>query len=718
MTIKNRILSAMTAAAMIASAAPAVMPVTVSAESAILYDDDDFVPYSMFKTGSSDEAQLALEEVFEKATKKTLDLITFGDLAGITSLNLSGLGLEGVPEAIEYMVRLRSLNLSRNLLRNGDVINLDLSGCISLTSVDISNNYLTTVPAWFVSLDIPTKKITDNLINTSNQRSITSDIQVYYFMNDDIVNENALKNKILASVKLSDGTKLPTFFFDPQYLPYNEDDIDDPAIKDGPEYDHALTINDWDISKYVGRDHKVSVTKAQNVDVSVMLYSGSGSSSNPNTNLKIKLYFLDGNDPTSIKVRLDTLISECSKYSKGEYTATSWTNFEAALKTATTIYNYEAADVDMMKDALEGLELAKSNLVKGISSSTKKVLNDLISIAGTFKEADYTVASWIAFTDAVNRMKEIVANPDASIIEANAAIKAYQDAQAGLISTSLAIPDTAPKSDFEAIYGEDKNVSYSGVTREGFKYTWTFNGKDITEPMDLKPEIKYESAYEELIRFEVGTASDYQLISFAHAGKFPGKATITLDVSAKYKNGIFRLYKWNTSTKKSELYSDVIVKDGIATITVEEGGDYFISSVLQNFQMISSNFEIDHNKLTISNSFKKKYTVAGFRNSLENGEAVKILNADGTPVLDTDYLATGMTAAAPNSDVAYTIIVPGDIDGDGNVTALDAVAILRAVIGETTLETYAQKAAGDVNGDGWVRADDAVLILKYTIGIE
>lgn len=51
-------------------------------------------------------------------------------------------------------------------------------------------------------------------------------------------------------------------------------------------------------------------------------------------------------------------------------------------------------------------------------------------------------------------------------------------------------------------------------------------------------------------------------------------------------------------------------------------------------------------------------------------------------------------------------------------TALDAVTILKAVIGETTLENYEQKAAADVNGDGWVRADDAVVILKYIVGID
>lgn len=176
--------------------------------------------------------------------------------------------------------------------------------------------------------------------------------------------------------------------------------------------------------------------------------------------------------------------------------------------------------------------------------------------------------------------------------------------------------------------------------------------------------------------------------------------------------------KWNTATKKSEFIREVTVENGSVTTSFSEGGDYFISSVLQNFQMISSNFVINNDKRTIAAGFKKKYTVADFRDNIENGEFIKITNADGTAASETQYIATGMKAAAPNSDVSYSLIVSGDVDGDGNCTALDAVTILKAVIGETTLENYEQKAAADVNGDGWVRADDAVVILKYIVGID
>jgi len=56
-------------------------------------------------------------------------------------------------------------------------------------------------------------------------------------------------------------------------------------------------------------------------------------------------------------------------------------------------------------------------------------------------------------------------------------------------------------------------------------------------------------------------------------------------------------------------------------------------------------------------------------------------------------------------------VVKGDVDGDGVVSALDALAALKAASEAITL-TDAQKAAADVDGDGYVTALDALAILK------
>lgn len=716
----RRFFSASAAALMAASALPAMSIVSYAEEK---YDAEDYVfdvcdknnerGYLFFVNGELNEKVL---DVFEKYLKKDYDEITFGDLDKIYNLDLSGLELEGVPLAVEYMHRLRTLDLSENMLRNADVNNLDFSSCIYLTSIDISNNYLTSVPSWYLSLNLSKKDISDNLIGTTGQRYVKLPSDTYYFMLDDAFNENAFKDKLLSTLKLSDGTALPYFFYDPELptydIPERDEDDEDEDYEDEPVNQNVYV--DIDVDKYV-KDGKVTATGTVTGEIGIY----TASSGNSNAKTTFKLHFLDGNAPSTIRIKLETLIGECGAIEKSEYTTGSWTAFEAALKSAQTILAYTGADADMIKTALDSLTEAKGRLIEGVSADTKKTLNDLLSIAKTFKEQDYSEASWKKFDKAVKALQDAVNNTETSIIDANSAIKAYQTALSGLTETLMSVPAVITKAEFEAIYGDDRIVSAKGTTRSGYKYSVVFNGNDITAPADFNPEIKYESQQEESIRFEVGSASDYHLVSFAQSGKFPGTALVTLDVSGVYEEGTYRLYKCNGSGSKSEFVKEVTIADGEVEFTVSEGGDYFISSVLQNFQMISSNFNINHEKLTITSKFGKKYTVADFRDSIENGEAVAIKEADGGVVFDHEYISTGMTATAANSDVSYTIVVMGDCDGDGNITALDSVQILSAIVGEEgALSTYASKVAADVNGDGWVRTDDAVAILKYVIGIE
>ncbi len=712
MTLKKRLLAAAFAGCIAATSIPA-MAVSTYAALDMDYDEDDLVYADGLFDVDGKENKNVLKAI-EKAIGIDYDDITYADLERLTSLDLSGMELEGVPAAIQYMFRLRSLDLSENRLRNADVNKLDLSNLYALSSVDISDNYLTAVPAWFVSLDITKKDISDNLIGTTGQRSVELGNDTYYFMIGDKIDEAELKDKILSTLKLSDGTLLPEFFYDPELPTYVIPDGYDIKDFENDAYDKNIDVFvELDLDKYVDADGKV--TEVGSVKGEAGIYTANN---NENVVDEFKVYFMDPNDPTTVEVRLQTLINECKDLKEAEYTAATWKAYEAALKSAETILAYQAADAEMVKSALDNLTAAKNALINGVSDETKKVLNELINISKNFIEDDYSTASWKDFENAVNAMQDALDDPETSIVDANAAIKAYQNAQARLTTTLKSAPAIILKSQFEAIYGEDMTVRAKGVTRGGDKYSWEFNGNDIKTPADFNPEIKYESEYEEGIRFEVGSASDYQLISFAEKGAFPGMAVVTLDVSNVYTEGTYRLYKWNASAKKSEFLKEVEIKDGTVEFTIDNGGDYFISSVLQNFQMISSNFDINHEKLTITGKFKKKYTVSDFRTSIENGEALEILDAAGFRVLDSSYIATGMTATAANSDVAYTIIVPGDCDGDGNVTALDSVSILQAIVGEEALTTYTSKAAADVTGDGWIRVDDAVAILRYCIGME
>lgn len=719
MKLNKRIAAAVLSGCLTVGAVQGAMPLT-SFAAITDYDSNDYVWYydsSLFcGTGETVPNEKFIKAIQSATNVKDYTEITFGNLERITSLNLSGMGLESIPGIVQYMPRLHTLDLSNNKLRSSTIGTLDLSKDIALTSVDLSNNYLTSVPAWFSALNITTKKINNNLLNSTNQRKLVVTPDTYYFGVGDTLSDldiNAFKDKVLSTVTLSDKSLLPEYFYDPDLPTYNIPDSE----KNNSAYLKNENIEfDIDFSSNVTNG---VVSKAGKITgtISLGIY-GTGTSSNPNIRTTVTVYFLDGSDPTTVKFRLETLISECEKLTKDSYTSTSWTVFSNQLSTAKAILSYSNTDSDMLQNAYDSLTEAKKNLVSGVNANTKKILSDLLTIAKTYKEEDYTAESWKPLAEAATLLSDASSDASTSLDDANKAIKAFQDAQNGLVATKQSTPDKITKAEFESIYGENKYVTARGATRDGSKYSWKFIGTDVSKPADFDPEVLYTSSVEEQIRFEVGSASDYQIISFKQTGAFPGIGELTLDVSKVYKNGVYRLYKWNTATKKSEFIREVTVENGSVTTSFSEGGDYFISSVLQNFQMISSNFVINNDKRTIAAGFKKKYTVADFRDNIENGEFIKITNADGTAASETQYIATGMKAAAPNSDVSYSLIVSGDVDGDGNCTALDAVTILKAVIGETTLENYEQKAAADVNGDGWVRADDAVVILKYIVGID
>lgn len=75
--------------------------------------------------------------------------------------------------------------------------------------------------------------------------------------------------------------------------------------------------------------------------------------------------------------------------------------------------------------------------------------------------------------------------------------------------------------------------------------------------------------------------------------------------------------------------------------------------------------------------------------------------------------AVSVTGGTWELSVVKTVL--GDLNGDGQVTAIDARWALQAASGTRTL-TEEQKAAADINGDGKVTAIDARWILQVASG--
>lgn len=76
-----------------------------------------------------------------------------------------------------------------------------------------------------------------------------------------------------------------------------------------------------------------------------------------------------------------------------------------------------------------------------------------------------------------------------------------------------------------------------------------------------------------------------------------------------------------------------------------------------------------------------------------------------------------ITINGPVTDQLDNNFVKGDADGDGKLSAADAICILRHIVGKLTMDSSAMRRA-DFNGDGNVSAVDSACILRHLVGID
>ena len=98
------------------------------------------------------------------------------------------------------------------------------------------------------------------------------------------------------------------------------------------------------------------------------------------------------------------------------------------------------------------------------------------------------------------------------------------------------------------------------------------------------------------------------------------------------------------------------------------------------------------------------------------GEGATLTNADGSPTAPDAILSSGMVLVKPDG-TKKTVIVKGDNDGDGRITASDARNALRAAV-ELESPNAWQKDASLVADGTEITAADARLILRAAVGLE
>lgn len=99
------------------------------------------------------------------------------------------------------------------------------------------------------------------------------------------------------------------------------------------------------------------------------------------------------------------------------------------------------------------------------------------------------------------------------------------------------------------------------------------------------------------------------------------------------------------------------------------------------------------------------------------GEAT--VTTDGKSISGSEVLGTGdiINIKVGNETKSYRVVISGDANGDGKITAVDYVKIKNVIMGNGTLNGSYNLAA-DVNSDGRITAVDYVNVKNYIMGNE
>ena len=130
------------------------------------------------------------------------------------------------------------------------------------------------------------------------------------------------------------------------------------------------------------------------------------------------------------------------------------------------------------------------------------------------------------------------------------------------------------------------------------------------------------------------------------------------------------------------------------------------SNIITNTYIIEGN-EIKNVKSGITKEEMKK--------NISTTAQYDILRKDGTKLESNEKVGTGCKVQFATGE-SYTIIVTGDISGDGEITITDLAKMKQYLIGKLQLEQSYGKA-GDINSDEKITITDLAKIKKAIIGL-
>ena len=171
-----------------------------------------------------------------------------------------------------------------------------------------------------------------------------------------------------------------------------------------------------------------------------------------------------------------------------------------------------------------------------------------------------------------------------------------------------------------------------------------------------------------------------------------------------------KLYKGTTLITKGNIEEGMKLK-----VISSEYGEIMTYTITKEYVDLSK-LEIDEK------NYIKKYNVGTtyeeIRKEIDTSGSVKFVDNSGKELENSDIIRTGSKVVIELSTETkeYTIVVYGDINGDGKITMSDLVKSANYLIDETIISEDCYKEAIDVTKDGNIRMSDIIKLSNILIG--
>lgn len=151
-------------------------------------------------------------------------------------------------------------------------------------------------------------------------------------------------------------------------------------------------------------------------------------------------------------------------------------------------------------------------------------------------------------------------------------------------------------------------------------------------------------------------------------------------------------------------------------INIKLTGNKIVESI--NLQTTMNNSGIKNNDKYLS-GLTPGMDISGIKTKILNAKSdaiVTLKNSSGT-IKNSGTVVTGdkVSVVVGNEGREYQVIIYGDANGDGKISAVDYVRIKNSIMGTATLNGV-YKEASDVNKDGKISAVDYVSVKNSIMG--